>query len=77
MFGGFCFDEIISNDKYYKNCKSTCLDDCQVIDLITLKSYIPIDKYEVCKEDGLIYQHVAHYLKQELAMENHRTMIAG
>ena len=77
MFGGFCFDEIISNNKYYKNCKSKCLDDCQGIDLITLKSYIPIDKYEVCKEEGLIYQHVAHYLKQELAMENHRTMIAG
>ena len=53
------------------------LDDCQGVDLITLKSYVPIDQFEVCKEDGLIYQHIEHYLKQELDMENYRTMIAG
>ena len=77
MFGGYCFDEVIATDKYYRECKTMCFDDCQGVDLITLKSYVPIDQFEVCKEDGLIYQHVEQYLKQELDLENYRTMIAG
>ena len=28
MFGAKCFDMIMSDDKYYQNCTSQCLDDC-------------------------------------------------
>ena len=28
MFGAKCFDMIMSDDKFYQNCTSQCLDDC-------------------------------------------------
>ena len=29
MFGGNCFDMIMSNEKYYKKCKNICIEDCK------------------------------------------------
>ena len=30
MFGGYCFDTIMSNETFYKQCPLRCLEDCQV-----------------------------------------------
>ena len=33
MFGGFCFNEIMSNIIFYKKCKSECLEEIQYFDI--------------------------------------------
>ena len=29
MFGSHCFDKVISDEKFYKQCQDDCLEDCE------------------------------------------------
>ena len=49
MFGGYCFDQIMSNIIYYKMCKSNCLEDCQHTSLAIWHSTIPLETQDICK----------------------------
>ena len=48
MFGAKCFDMIMSDDTYYQNCTSQCLDDCNSTSYMIIPSYEPINIEETC-----------------------------
>ena len=50
MFGGKCFDNIMSDNTYYKNCNDQCLEDCEVTSYIAFPSYVPLDITDVCRK---------------------------
>ena len=54
MFGGYCFNEIVSNIIYYKMCKSECLEDCQYTSLSIWQRAFPLNTQEICK-DGIYF----------------------
>ena len=35
MFGGYCFDTIMSDEVHYKKCQFECLEDCEEIGKIS------------------------------------------
>ena len=49
MFGASCFDNIISDEVYYKKCSNTCLSDCKGISYSYFSSYSPIEVEDLCK----------------------------
>ena len=49
MFGGFCFDEIMSNTFYYKDCQAECLVDCQEKSLLIWFSSVPLNTEVLCR----------------------------
>ena len=50
MFGGKCFDKIMSDNTYYKNCNDQCLEDCEVTSYIAFPSYVPLDITDICRK---------------------------
>ena len=77
LFGGHCFNQILSDDKYYKKCPEQCLDNCQDSDLLILQSFLPINEVDVCTENSLIYQHFEHSLRQEFILKSYQTLVEG
>ena len=49
MFGGFCFDQIMSNQLYYKECQTECLVDCQETSLSIWHDSVPLNTHVLCK----------------------------
>ena len=43
MFGANYFDNIMSDNTYYKNCSTKCLEDCESTTYAAIPSYVPID----------------------------------
>lgn len=76
MFGGKCFDMIMSNDKHYKKCKKDCLEDCKGTSYVAFPSYVPLNYVEICQEPlfkelfeelqwGYVYVTMFEYLTME------------
>ena len=63
MFGGYCFNEIMSNVVYYKKCKFECLEECQEISLSIWYNMVPLDIEKLCK-GGIYFQT---FFKQRFA----------
>ena len=52
-FGSKCFEDIMVNEEYYKNCSDTCLPDCKATTLTVISSVSPINKDEFCNKKVL------------------------
>ena len=50
MFGGYCFDKIMSTRESYKGCPSFCLDDCGGVQLSWEKNFRPINLETICNK---------------------------
>ena len=50
MFAARCFDDIMSNDTYYKNCKDDCLEDCKGTSYVAVPSYELLNIADTCKQ---------------------------
>ena len=50
MFGANCFDIILSDERYYKKCNETCLEDCKGTSYVILPYKEKIDYQEVCEK---------------------------
>ena len=50
MFAAKCFDMIMSDEKYYKNCRDECLEDCKGTSYVTIPSYEPLNLEETCDQ---------------------------
>ena len=76
MFGGFCFNEIMSNEYYYKDCQSECIVDCKEISLSIWQSTVPLNIHELCKGS-----YFDSYFKQNFeslfAFESYQLIIQG
>ena len=74
MFGGNCFDSIMSDETFYKKCPLQCLEDCQEMALTVLPSVTPLNIDNVCKEGSFAYQHLQHKFKQHFAFQNYKIL---
>ena len=76
MFGGFCFDEIMSNEYHYKDCQSECMVDCKEISLSTWQSTVPLNIEDLCKSS-----YFDSFFKQNFeslfALENYQQLMQG
>ena len=77
MFGGYCFDQTMMDESNYKQCSSTCLNDCQETELTTLPNHIPIDENDMCREDSLFFQHFEANLRLDFSYQYYRNLIRG
>ena len=70
MFGGNCFDQIMSNRKQYRECPSVCLDDCSETRLTWEKSFRPINIKKVCKKGSFLDRFFVRSAKQHLSFQH-------
>ena len=75
MFGGFCFNEIISNEVFYKKCKSECLEDCQEISLSVWQKTVPFDIKEHCKPGTYFDKFFQQNFQRLFAFEQYRALV--
>ena len=50
MFGAKCFDMIMSDETYYRNCTGFCLEDCKGTSYLGFPSLVPIDSAWICRQ---------------------------
>ena len=50
IFGAKCFDTFLSDEIYYKNCSSQCLEACKSTSYSAIPSYLPIKPEEICAQ---------------------------
>ena len=75
MFGGYCFEQIMSNDQYYKMCPEICLDDCKGMFMSVTSSYLAINTDEVCKEGSFLDQLFQKSSRQIFPFEHYNKMV--
>ena len=76
MFSGFCFDQIISNEYYYKNCQTECLVDCKETSLSVWQTTVPLNIQKICREsyfDSFFQQK----FESIFAFETYQMLIQG
>ena len=49
--GASCFDQVMTNQTYYKQCPENCPIECQGVSNHIFTSHSPLDLYNLCKED--------------------------
>ena len=75
MFGAHCFDKVMSDEKFYKQCQDVCLEDCEEIALKIWNTFFPLNLEEVCKEGSLIHGHLHQTFGKHFAFENYKALI--
>ena len=50
MFGGKCFDMIMSDESNYKKCSQRCIEDCAGTSYVAIASYVPLDTKTICRQ---------------------------
>ena len=75
MFGGFCFNEIISNEVFYKQCKTKCLENCQDISLSVWQKTVPFDIKELCKQGTYFDKFFRQNFQRLFAFEQYRLLV--
>ena len=76
-YGGYCFEETMSNEANYKKCPDQCLEDCSGVPLTLIKSYLPINTDDVCRRGSFLDAHFIHASSQHFAFENYKALISG
>ena len=74
MFGGKCFEEIMSNEKYYKMCPDICQQDCRGMSMSVVTSYIKINSDDFCNEGSFMDQLFKESAKQLLPFEHYKLL---
>ena len=74
-FGAHCFDKIMSDEKFYKQCQDHCLEDCEDTTSAIWHTFLPLNTDEVCKEGQLIYQHLNQTFRKHFAFENYKVSV--
>ena len=73
MFGGYCFDIIMSDEAEYKKCR--CFEDCQETVLSTIESYRPLNMEEVCRKGSFLDQGLEQTFSKHFAFQNYITLV--
>ena len=77
MFGGYCFEKIMSTEKYYKMCPDICKQDCKGTSYIPVISYIKINSDDFCKEGSFMDQLFKKSAKQIYSFEHYKLLANG
>ena len=75
MFGGFCFNRIMSDEVFYKNCKSECLADCQEMSLSIWQTTVPFNIEELCKGGAYFDRFFKENFQKIFAFEHYRSLV--
>ena len=75
MFGGYCFDRMMTDDVNYRYCKYQCLKDCHETEYIIFDNVFPIDYNKVC--DGRSFQNTQfiYNFEKHFAFQNYQTLV--
>ena len=74
MFGGFCFNRIMSDEVFYKRCKSECLPDCQEISLSLWQRSTPLNIEDLCKDGTFFDKFFEQNLQRLFTFEHYRSL---
>ena len=77
MFGGYCFDQVMSEENNYRYCKYRCLRDCDETEYIKIVNVFPIDYKEVCRKGSFQDKQFGHNFQQHFAFHNYKTLVQG
>jgi hypothetical protein len=77
MFGSYCFDLIMADEKYYRDCKYQCLTDCHETAYIVLPEYYPLDLDKMCHESNFHGQIFKQQFKRHFAFHSYKTLVEG
>ena len=68
-------NHIMSNEVYYKSCKSECLADCQEISLSVWQSTVPLNVEDLCKPGTYHDKFFEKNFQKIFAFEQYRIMV--
>ena len=74
-FGGYCFDEVMSNIIFYKECKTQCLEDCEENSLSIWHNSLPLDSDTLCKDKTYFDRFFKDNFQRLFALENYQMLI--
>ena len=77
MFGGHCFDKIISDDTYYQKCKFNCSKNCHETEFQVYSTEITLDMNNVCNPTSFHYQHFKHNFGKHFAFHSYKILVDG
>ena len=69
MYGGYCFNKIMSTRDFYKTCSDECLEDCNGMQLSWEKSYRPINIEKICKKGSALFEFLKKSEKQHFSQD--------
>ena len=75
MFGGYCFERVMSADTNYWGCKEQCRKDCHETEYIVIENVLPIDHKKICLEGSSMDKQFKHHFQQYFAFHNYKTLI--
>ena len=77
MFGGYCFDKVLSTRKFYKQCSDYCLEDCNGMQLTWEKSFRPINIEKICKRGSVLHKYLMESAKQHFSDNHYNRLTTG
>ena len=77
MFSGYCFDQVMSSDTNYWDCKQQCQTDCHETAYIVIEDVLPINHKKICQEGSSIDKQFKHNFQQYFAFHNYKTLVHG
>ena len=77
MFGGYCFNQVMSTRKFYRECSELCLDDCSGIRLSWEKTFRPINVENVCKSGSVLHEFFMKSATQHFSHDHYNRLATG
>ena len=77
MFSGYCFDQVVSDETNYRDCKYQCRRDCHETEYILVVDVFSIDYKTVCKEGSFHDKQINHNFQQHFVFHNYKTLVQG
>ena len=77
LFGGYCFDMIMSDNTYYKQCIGQCMRDCEETAFMVLPSSLPLDLDKLCNYKGFLIQHFEKNFNRHFAFKRYQILVDG
>ena len=75
MFGGYCFDRMMSHDTNYWNCKYQCLKDCHQTEYIVIDNVFPMDYKRICHQGSFQDNQFKHNFQQHFAFHSYKKLV--
>ena len=77
MFSGYCFDMIMSDNTYYKQCIGQCMRDCEETAFMVIPSSVPLDLDHLCYFKGFLMQHFEKNFNKHFAFKRYQILVDG
>ena len=74
LFGGYCFDMIMSDNTYYKQCIGQCMRDCEETAFMVIPSSFPLDVDNLCYKSFLV-EHFEKNFNKHFAFKRYQILV--